>query len=548
MRLNSFFGLVCFITLQVIVLPASGSSTVPTFRTVALYGEPAPEIGPDVFNQNLLTAPVINESGQVLFRTSLTGSGLPNNVRFALWLAEPNGTRSLVYKELDQAPGLGSGVLFGSVTPFPNLSDTGQIAVANSLQGLTGLGPNINSEGIFLGTPGSVQPVAVTGQPAPGSPTNHVFAGLYPPFVNNSGQVSFIGTEKHATQQQSGVDGIWSTSGGQLELIVKQGWHAPGTSNTTVFKYITPSALTDSGATLLSASVEGPDVTFENSFGLWVHQNGVTNIVFRSGDPVPGSNNNLVFGGPSSPPTNAINNTGDIAFFSFINGGGQSLSSIWAVREGNLVEIVREGQQVPDQVQGLQFKGMTNPIISGSGLIAYRGSVVGTGIPAGQFKGALFYENENGLEMVAREGQLAPGTQSLRFDELGRPVMNESGIMVFRSTLVDGNNQYAGIGVWAVDPDLGLFPVAVPGMVVDLNTDPLIEELKTIKLADISDYYTSSENGTPTGLNDAGRLIVFASFTDSSPGMFVTSVPEPGSLAFMGLTCIVLVRRARRRM
>ena len=84
-------------------------------QTVALTGEQAPGTASGV-DFSSFSNPVLDDAGQVAFRSFLTGSDVDSSNDEGIWRGGP-GSLSLVARAGSQAPGTASGaILFG--TPF----------------------------------------------------------------------------------------------------------------------------------------------------------------------------------------------------------------------------------------------------------------------------------------------------------------------------------------------------------------------------------------------------------------------------------------------
>jgi hypothetical protein len=109
--------------------------------------------------------------------------------------------------------------------------------------------------------------------------------------------------------------------------------------------------------------------------------------------------------------------------------------------------------------------------------------------------------------------------------------LNERGILVLLGQLNDGGGAK---GIWAADLNLGAVQkVLGTGEPFDVGGGDL-RTLDGITLFDES------------FLNDANQFVFSASFTDGSSGVFVATVPEPVTAAWMVLALAVLAARRAR--
>ncbi|GGO39177.1 DUF7453 family protein [Deinococcus humi] len=128
------------------------------------------------FNTN---PPALNDVGQVAFLGTLSGGGL------AVAMGTPDSL-TILARQNAQAPNA-SGAVYGALGA-PAINGNGQVAFQANLSGGT------TTAGIFLGTPDSVQMVALQGSPAPDAPGLTLGAFGTTVALNDSGQVAFTTT------------------------------------------------------------------------------------------------------------------------------------------------------------------------------------------------------------------------------------------------------------------------------------------------------------------------------------------------------------------
>ena len=482
---------------------------------VAREGDPALGMGPGVnftyrlasiwFLQNVEAT--FNGLGQTAFYSTVDGNGVDATNDFGIWSQGGGGTLELVAREGDSAPDTGPGVNFefsGPTGSVIRLNDLGQSAFYSRLTG-TGV-DSTNDSGIWSqGDGGGLSLVARKGDPAPGIGSGVNFGNLdYSPVLNSVGQTAFnaglIGTGIDSTNNGS----IWlEVSGGGLELVAREGDSAPGTGSGVVFgddffDSFSRVLLNDLGQTAFEATLTGTGVTRTNHVGIWSEGGGGgLELVARAGDPAPGAGPGVNFG----------NTPGFSPFFGSLR-------------------------------------------LNGLGQTAFNSRLVGIGVDSTNDYG-IWAEGDNGLTLVAREGDPALGTdEGVVFgysspygdsitNPFSVPVLNGVGGMVFGATLIGtGVDSTNNSGIWAQDPNGILTLIARKGDVIDVSDGPG-SDFRTIAGLSFADGL-GNESGHSTAFNDLGQLVFNASFTDGSSGVFVTNlvaVPEPGALALavMGL-------------
>jgi PKD repeat protein len=182
----------------------------------------------------------------------------------------------------EPAPGTG-GLNFGCIPPWPaDVSDTGIVAFSASLELCDTGYPGPIDDAIWVGTPSNLTLVARTGDPAPGS-TAQTFNRLYGTFVNNSGDLAVHGDLDTSTGYPD--NGVWTRSSGVLNLLAKTGDTAPGTAGLP-FLDVGAGGFNDLGVTTFWAAA-GDEFNWQS--GLWTGTQGSLQSVVLSGDPAPGT-------------------------------------------------------------------------------------------------------------------------------------------------------------------------------------------------------------------------------------------------------------------
>ncbi|MBI2927873.1 MAG: hypothetical protein HYY24_19460 [Verrucomicrobia bacterium] len=156
-----------------------------------------------------------NNAGQVV----LTAFASQDLKQSGVWLWD--GSLTTLARTGDRAPGTPEGVVFDEFKEAA-INATGQVVFRAKL---TGPGVTaVNNAGLWMGTPGTLRPVALEGQPAPGT-TNQFrdfdAGDTARPFyrINSGGQIAFraaIGTASFTSAK-----GIWLYDGtGSVTLVV----------------------------------------------------------------------------------------------------------------------------------------------------------------------------------------------------------------------------------------------------------------------------------------------------------------------------------------
>jgi hypothetical protein len=483
------------------------------------------------------------------------------------------------------APGTGGGVFV--VFDPPVLDAAGVATFDADLSGGTA------AEGIFAGaTQASVVPIALLGQQAPGLPNGVTFGGFDLTLVDEEGHVLVradlagpgIGTDNDF--------GFWSNRAGPLSLVVAEGQDAPGTSG-DVFSGLS-TAVFSAGRIGFIGDLSGTDVTSENGAGVWLDDGVSQTLLVRLGDSAPGASapyaifpaeegltldttGDLVFQAAVNPAdyeyglwrvpaggssavvafatdpapgldgvalgtigTPAVNEAGAVAFSTLLTGSGVTLenqASIWSTASGSLALVARAGDVAPG-TGGAVFGGIGTPASDASGAVTFPASVTGTGVDAGNENG-IWSDRSGSLALVVRGGDAAPGTNGAVFSGFSTLAVNGSGELAFVATLagagVDSTND---VGLWR-ERGGGLSLVVRTGDSLALGQPQVVTQLA---------FQGSRGNGDGrrSGFDDRGDLAYLTGFASGDWAVLVA--PEPGAvaLAAAALAALFACRRGLR--
>jgi|GEM_PF-1883782 len=348
-----------------------------SLKLAARAGQPALGANSGVFfytinNTSSLGYALINDLGQTSFAGVLTGAGVNSSNVHGLWI-ESAGTLSLVARSGSSAPGVDSGVVFGSSFHGRSMNSTGQVSFFNSL---VGNGVDLsNNQGVWSNGSGMLSLIAREGDPAPGLGGDVMFGEFGYTSISDTGHTTFFNMLAGPGVTSSNDRSIWSDRGGTVSLRVREGDSAPGLGGMVLERFYAMPTFNDVGDFVLNIQLAGEGVTASNQHSLWSEKAGNLSLVARDGDTAPGAGTGVVFKYVGS---GQINNAGHVTFSSGLSGEGVNSSNdrgIWSARSGVISLVTRTGERAAgtDAV----FKSFSFFDINDSGQIAFNASLDG---------------------------------------------------------------------------------------------------------------------------------------------------------------------------
>lgn len=449
-----------------------------SYETVVMAGDAAPGTQAGV-DFHFLNTPVINNAGQVAFRGFLTGSGVDAGNNSGLWVGTSD-LLTLAFRAGDPAPGVGAGVLAGE-PGYPSINNAGDIAFQSDLVG-TGVSA-ANDTGLWTTSAGTPTLVAREGDTVqdigPGTQFGNFFTA---PLFNDARQVAFRNTLTGTGVSNANRHAMFHGDSSSLELVAREDGPAPNLGPGVFHKYVNSvDTLNADGTISFVNTLEGPNVNTDNQYVLWAGGPDTLMPVMRAGDLAPGIGQDASFYAPRRPDMNA---SGQIVFASTLTGSGIDSSNdiaIWTGTPDALDLVAREGDQAPGTEPGVLFSSFNPTVIGGSGEVAFLGWLSGPGVDASNDTG-IWVGGPDSLTLIAREGDLAPGAgPDARFGSFKYPSINSRGQVAFTSFLKGPGLDFSNdFGLWATDANDHLALIAREGDPFDLNDDPQIEDLHTI--------------------------------------------------------------------
>ncbi len=272
---------------------------------------------------------------------------------------------------------------------------------------------------------------------------------------------------------------------GTLRTVALTGDAAPGTGSGVSFpSFFGVPVLNDAGQTAFTGFLTGTGVIFSNNFGIWSEGGGAgLALVARAGNVAPGTGGDSFttpFSSQSTFSIPVLNDAGQTAFVGSITdtraGGLSNNRGIWSEGGGaGLALVTRAGNVAPGANGAIFFNRgsdefSSHPVLNSAGKTAFRGRLSGTEVDNSNRFGIWSEGGGTGLDLVARDGDAAPGTSSgVNFSGLGsnffiNPVLNDAGQIAFRGDLTGiGVNGSNSAGIWSEGGGTGLALVAREG-------------------------------------------------------------------------------------
>jgi hypothetical protein len=585
-------GVLSFVT----SLAAAGS-----FDIVVVTGDPSPDNNGNLFT---LTAPALNDAGQLAFLSFLTDTDAPDEDDEALYRGTAAGLTLIARKGVTQLDGQPISTFEGSA---PSINAAG--SVSHSADRAIAPGEYV----AFLGTGGPLTSYLGVDSNIP--PGVNELASHSTPVVNDAGTSAY----RAAYNGQNPVAGVFSRApGGITTLRLADGEYGSPLSFITTFQSLP--TINEADQIGLTASVDDGIFTSKVVIrldGTTVNElarngslttNGVTTInnVLSNAVPINASgqlafeatytqtgvslrqgvflvNNDSrvqltpnILPGATTPATNtrvtSLNDTGTVAFTSEFTGGGMDLSSgVYLADASGTTLVALEDTELPDGGRFFRSFFTKSLSLNQSNELAFLAELSNTanGVAAGR---ALFrYDPNGGLEEILRTGDAFEGhaIASLNFvgdfysadlhssqqqaPDAGFSGLNNAGQLAFSFSLTNGTS---GIAIWTPS-DEGL-----PG---DYNSDGIVDAVDytvwrnhfnqsftldnekpgaaTPGLVDQEDYlfWKQSYGNTSSG---SGGISVISTTEGSTP----LSVPEPATILAAVAGALLLALSQSRRL
>jgi hypothetical protein len=476
----------------------------------------------------ILWVPTLNDNGQVAFHSSLSATSISDLNSATIWAGAINSPQ-LVLREGSTAPGTTEQFEFFEYDPL--LNNVGQVLINADLTG------NFNQRnGLWVGTPGNLQLLVRTNTAIAGF--SYTIATIH----DQSAALSDNGSVAFAGYTSGNLSGVWYGAPGNLQALALEDSPVPagsglpaGVKFQSVASSIETVAMNSTGKVAFTARLENSSFTIHGN-SIWTGAPGNLKVLVRENAAAPGLPGRNVFLLGSDP---VINSSSDVAFSVKLD---DFTDALYLGKPGDLDLLIKGNDPAPVGSSGVrfaQFGTFSQLRLSNSGHVGFEGWLEGTSVNGTNNYG-LFRATTNGVDMVARLGNQAPGMQSgAVFESFSDYSINPVGQMAFMGQTTGGGILPGeGQGIWAQDSTGELQLIArvgdwanpVSGEIVRMvdATNPMSLERQGYREIIMLDFRSGfkllSEYGTAWNADHQLAFSATLSGSGSSRVLFLTTV------------------------
>jgi hypothetical protein len=550
-----------FITLIAFQFSYSHLIAADTVRVVALRGQQAPGVTDGAkFSRVLNRGPVLNNSGQVVFRAILSGTGVNSTNDIGIW-SEGRGALELVSREGNLATNFGPGASYLALG-YPLLTDLGEVYYYGSFRENTN---NVVTDKNFISNHNGMSGFYVkAGDPVPGYNEDFSFnISSSPNLIASANGNLAIHTTMLEFGSAAAKQGIWTNQFGIFSTVASTQTQAPGQVpnmnfnlfNSKIYEF----AVSPNGQIAYGASGPSSNVLFS---GIWLHSDKNLQLIALSNQQavgLPSGTRMTSFEGLS------LNSKGKIAYRGEFTDGNPlepNNQGIWLYDDGITSLVLRSGQQTPGLAAGVTFgdfvpDSSTLPqtlAINTTGEMIIECMIQGSDIDWKNNSTIWKRDLGGNLHLIARQGEQAVGLPTgyaygggmydAGYSTRYFSTLNNAGQIAFHRNYTSlSTGMEAGSGIWALDRTGEVRLIVATGQPFEIapGDSRVVTEI-------LFQGGGNTESGHRNAFNDRGQLAFYAAFTDGSAGIFVSNlvaVPEPGALVLIGIPALGMLLRRR---
>ncbi len=398
-------------------------------------------------------------------------------------------------------------------------------------------------DGVFRTNGSGLERLASVNELGPGELTDRFLTfDFFDGVAQGRTRTAFFATLNDFEQSsESGPGGIFADSGAGLQLIALEE-DLPSLSGDTVAFSGRSGVFRDNGGDLetvagVGDNAPGTDGTAFTRFGS-VAQGGRTTAFLAETDPEPGTTNDrgvfresgsgvelVAFEGDTAPDAggaifaefNNLSQSGSTTAFlaqTSAEPGTSNDQGIFRDSGSGLELVAFEGDTAPG-TDGETFRAFLDGPAQGGDTTGFIGVTTSqAGVPN---QSGVFQDDGTGLDLVALAGDAAPGTSEV-FTAFQNVAVNNLGRVVFEGLFGNGLD-----GLFTINNDGDLISILVAG--------------QTLTVAENDTRTVSSLDFNPLAGLDGDTLAFIAGFTDGSSGVFkvhdISAIPVPASLPLL---------------
>lgn len=463
-----------------------------------------------------IDAPSLSGEGSVSFLSTFTGPGV-NAENMQGILSGSQGALDIVARTGDPAVGVDGEKFVALTLPSPTVARRIAFQAFNS--------PDFQ-QGIWSNHSGTLALVAHEFQQLAGEDDVQI---RFPttPFTTQAGEVAFYTNLVGPEVTEDNNSAIVAVKSDGLYSAIREGDSAPLLEAGTRVGEIRSMHLTQDGSLGVQSELRGPDINELNDAAFWINESpSGFRLIARENEPAPGLPIGVTYGELRGTE---INSNHQAALIAALGGAIASEDRFGIFLNDNVGThpIYVSDDPLPGLPADLFAWYPQSVQITDEGAVVSTLSLHATSRFDTVGQGIWIWPSGSEPQIVAYEGQTAPGLTDATFDYVAEPAVSNSGQLFFAAILKGSNvTSQNNIGVWSAGVDRS------PELL--WRTGDLFEiEPGVLKTISAIGFYNVSSEGMAKSVNDLGQLAVRLSFTDGTNAVVVTdadAVPEPSAI------------------